>query len=157
MIFLTEMFSNYIGQAALWSWFLAQVMKFFIVLMQIQRFQWERLIGAGGFPSSHTALVVGLTTALAYKEGVSSDLFIVSLVFSLVVMYDASGVRREAGRQAQILNQLLEHFKTRGVQVHMDGTSGRMLKELLGHTPFEVFGGAILGYVVASVMYYNFL
>lgn len=151
------MFANYIGQAALWSWFLAQVMKFFIVLMQIKRFQWERLIGAGGFPSSHTALVVGLTTALGYKEGVSSELFIVALVFSLVVMYDASGVRREAGRQAQILNQLLEHFKTRGVQVHMDGTSGRMLKELLGHTPLEVFGGAILGYVVASIIFYNFL
>ena len=70
-------------------------------------------------------------------------------------MYDASGVRREAGRQAQILNQLMEHFKKRNIPDYLD--DGHVLKELLGHTPFEVFGGAFLGYAVASIIYYNFL
>ncbi|WP_298705142.1 divergent PAP2 family protein [uncultured Veillonella sp.] len=155
MNFLNEIFSNYIAQAALWGWFIAQAIKFVIVLLQAKRFQWERLVGSGGFPSSHTSLVIALTTALGYKHGLGSDLFVIALVFSLIVMYDASGVRREAGRQAQILNQLLTHFKSRDIPVYME--SGRMLKELLGHTPFEVFGGAILGYIVASVMYYNFI
>lgn len=155
MQFLNQLFSNYIAISAFWGWFLAQALKFVIVLWQIRRLQWERLIGSGGFPSSHTSLVVALSTATAYEHGPTSDLFVICLTFSLIVMYDASGVRREAGRQAQILNQLMEHFKTRNIPVHIEG--GQMLKELLGHTPFEVFGGAILGYAVASIIYYNFL
>ena len=91
----------------------------------------------------------------AYIHGITSDLSVICITFSLIVMYDASGVHREAGRQAQILNQLMEHFKKRNIPVYLD--DGHVLKELLGHTPFEVFGGAFLGYAVASIIYYNFL
>ena len=97
---------------------------------------------------------IALSTATAYIHGITSDLSVICITFSLIVMYDASGVRREAGRQAQILNQLMEHFKKRNIPVYLD--DGHVLKELLGHTPFEVFGGAFLGYAVASIIYYNF-
>lgn len=155
MQFLNELFDNYIALSAFQGWFSAQALKFVIVLLQYRRFQWERLIGSGGFPSSHSSLVVALSTATAYIHGITSDLSVICITFSLIVMYDASGVRREAGRQAQILNQLMEHFKKRNIPVYLD--DGHVLKELLGHTPFEVFGGAFLGYAVASIIYYNFL
>ena len=112
MQFLNELFDNYIALSAFLGWFSAQALKFVIVLLQYRRFQWERLIGSGGFPSSHSSLVVALSTATAYIHGITSDLSVICITFSLIVMYDASGVRREAGRQAQILNQLMEHFKS---------------------------------------------
>lgn len=147
----TLFIQNYIVQAAFWGWFLAQFIKFIIELLRKDKLNWERLIGSGGFPSSHTSLTIALTTSIALKNGAGSDIFVVALVFSLIVMYDASGVRREAGKQAQILNQLIMHFRNRNINVYLDGIT---LKELLGHTPFEVFGGALLGIIVAFVIYY---
>nr|WP_252895905.1 divergent PAP2 family protein [Veillonella rogosae] len=92
------------------------------------------------------------TTAIYLKNGVS-DLFILSLVFSIVVMYDASGVRLEAGKQAQILNQIVEYFTKKNIPVQI--TRKEALKELLGHTPpVEVFGGLILGILVAYIQFY---
>ena len=87
-----------------------------------------------------------------FKNGGVSDLFVLSLVFSIVVMYDASGVRLEAGRQAQILNQIVDYFSKRNIPVVI--TRKEALKELLGHTPVEVFGGLILGILVAYIQFY---
>jgi acid phosphatase family membrane protein YuiD len=96
----------------------------------------------GGMPSSHTAMVMGLTTSIGRFNGVTSPLFAVALIFSFVVMYDAAGVRRAAGRQAALLNRLVEDlFSQRGVKEEQ-------LRELLGHTPVEVLAGAALGVAV---------
>ena len=93
---------------AIISWFAAQVLKVILVLISSKRLDFGRFIGSGGMPSSHSALVCSLTTAIGCTEGVSSGLFAVCVVFSLVVMYDAAGVRRAAGQQAKILNRLVE-------------------------------------------------
>ena len=149
---LPQIAHNYIAQAAFWGWFTAQAIKFVWQLVRHGKFRPERLVGSGGFPSSHTSFVIATTTAIYLKNGVS-DLFILSLVFSIVVMYDASGVRREAGRQAQILNQIVEYFSKRNIPVILKGRE-IALKELLGHTPIEVFGGLILGILVAYIQYF---
>ena len=141
-----EICHNYIAQAAFWGWFSAQAIKFLWQLIRYRTLRLERLVGSGGFPSSHTSFVISTTTALYFKNNGITDLFVVALVFSIVVMYDASGVRREAGRQAQILNQIVEYFSKRNIPI--------ALKELLGHTPIEVFGGLILGILVAYIQYF---
>lgn len=100
------------------------------------------LASMGGMPSSHTAMVIGLTTVMAKTYGIYSYPFAISLIFSLVVMYDAAGVRRAAGRQAAVLNRLIED-----VFAHQ-GIKEERLRELIGHTPVEVLAGAALGVIV---------
>ncbi|WP_251422314.1 divergent PAP2 family protein [Veillonella agrestimuris] len=147
-----EISQNYIAQAAFLGWFSAQAIKFLWQLIRHGQFRLERLIGSGGFPSSHTSFVISTTTALYLKNGVT-DIFIVALVFSIVVMYDASGVRLEAGRQAQMINQIIDYFVKRNIPVVLKDRQFA-LKELLGHTPIEVFGGLILGIIVACIQYF---
>ncbi len=110
-----------------------------------RRWNLRRFVGTGGMPSSHAAAVAALSTAVGLREGFRSILFGVTLYFSLIVMYDAAGLRQAAGRQAAILNRLIdEHFENPEKDAHR-------LIELLGHTPLEVFVGAILGVVSALV------
>ena len=149
---LPQIAHNYIAQAAFWGWFTAQAIKFVWQLLRHGKFRPERLVGSGGFPSSHTSFIIATTTAIYLKNGVT-DLFILSLVFSIVVMYDASGVRRQAGRQAQILNQIVEYFSKRNIPVILKDRE-IALKELLGHTPVEVFGGLVLGILIAYIQYF---
>ena len=107
----------------------------------------RRFVETGGMPSSHAASVAALSTAVGMEEGFRSTLFAVTLFFSLIVMYDAAGLRRAAGRQAAVLNRLIdEHFK------HPE-EGAQKLMELLGHTPFEVLVGALLGSVSALLWY----
>ena len=103
-----------------------------------------RIIGSGGMPSSHTALVVGLTTAVGVREGTRSDLFAICLVFSLVVMYDASGVRLQAGKHASVLNRIIMELPP---DHPMQGEHGPTLKDTIGHTPLQVIVGALVGVV----------
>ena len=105
-------------------------------------------MGSGGMPSSHTALVVGLTTAVGLKDSWDSSLFALCVVFSLVVMYDATGVRLQAGRQAEILNQMILELPT---QHPVSDT--RPLRDSLGHTPVEVGAGAMVGIVTGWLHY----
>ena len=107
----------------------------------------ERLVGAGGMPSSHTALVVSLAAGIALREGLDSDLFAVAVVLAGIVMYDAAGVRRAAGKQAKVINKLVREMR---VEHKVRDTR---LKELLGHTPLEVLGGAVHGILVAYAFY----
>jgi acid phosphatase family membrane protein YuiD len=110
-----------------------------------RRWNLRRFVGTGGMPSSHAATVSALSTAVGLKEGFGTTLFGVTLYFSLIVMYDAAGLRQAAGRQAAILNRLIdEHFE------HPEKNTHRLM-ELLGHTPLEVLVGAILGVVSALV------
>ena len=141
---LKELISNSALITALISWFIAQVMKMIIVLIKDRKVNFERLVGSGGMPSSHSALVVSLAMSLGLTEGFDSNIFALGTVFALVVMYDAAGVRRAAGQQAAILNKIVDSF----VKSDFSRTEKRH-KELLGHTPTQVFAGAILGIAVA--------
>jgi uncharacterized protein len=125
------------------AWGIAQASKVIIDSVLLHRLSVRRLATAGGMPSSHSALVVSLTTIVGRLEGIQSPLFAVCLIFSTVVMYDATGVRRAAGQQAMILNRLIDDLFI----AHQGLRPGR-LRELLGHTPIEVIAGAVLGIIV---------
>lgn len=134
---------NVVLVSAVTAWLSAQVLKTLFNFMRFRQFDAERLIGAGGMPSSHTALVVGLAVSLGLKEGFNSSIFAIAVVLAGIVMYDAAGVRRAAGKHAKIINKLVRH--TRAEQTVRD----IKLKELLGHHPVEVLAGAVLGVAVA--------
>ena len=130
----------------------AQIIKFFAHMFIKRQVDIRMLTTTGGMPSSHSAGVIGLTTAVGLISGFDSLIFAVSIGFSLVVMYDAAGLRRAAGKQAACLNRILEDFYKQELQA-----IGGKLKELLGHTPIQVFWGAILGIVYAYYMHQYFL
>jgi len=130
---------------ALLAWLVAQVLKVVITSVRQRRLNLRVLAEMGGMPSSHSAIVMGLTTALGRLNGVASAPFAIALIFSFVVMYDAAGVRRAAGRQAAVLNRLVEDMMAQR------GHPEDRLRELLGHTPVEVLVGAVLGVIVGLV------
>lgn len=134
---------NCILATALTAWLTAQILKTLTSYWKHGTLNFERLVGAGGMPSSHTALVVSLAWAVGLHEGFGSALFAVTFVLAGIVMYDAAGVRRAAGKQAKVINKLVRQLRVEHT-VH-DIT----LKELLGHSPIEVFAGAILGIAIA--------
>ncbi len=143
---IKEIFLNQYFLVAFVAWFIAQVAKVVITLIRDRELNLYRLVGSGGMPSSHSSFVMGLTTALGLDLGWDSPMFAMSLVLSLVVMYDASGVRQAVGKQAIILNTILaDIYKHRHI-------GQEKLKELIGHTSYEVFAGAVLGIVVANMM-----
>ena len=135
--------------AAIWIplivWTVVQLFKFFFDLIEHKRINVQRIWGSGGMPSAHSALVCSLATVVGIKEGVGSTLFAMSLVFACVVMYDAAGVRRAAGKQARVLNQIIEGDK--------DINIPEKLTELLGHTPKEVIVGALVGIFLSMILY----
>ncbi|WP_242945673.1 divergent PAP2 family protein [Anaerobranca gottschalkii] len=126
------------------AWAIAQTLKVIIELLLKREFNAYRFVGAGGMPSSHSALVMALTTTLALDFGWDSPLTAISFIFALVVMYDAAGVRRAAGKQAKILNIIISELQ----QGNKIIDEKEKLKELLGHTPIEVVAGALLGIIV---------
>ncbi|OLC01511.1 MAG: divergent PAP2 family protein [Chloroflexi bacterium] len=132
--------------AAIVAWAIAQVAKVLISSFQLRRLNLRVLADPGGMPSSHSAIVMGLTTAIGKYAGITSAAFAIALIFSFVVMYDAAGVRRAAGRQAAVLNRVVQDL------VHMRGMQEAELRELLGHTPVEVLIGAVLGIAVGLIL-----
>ena len=153
---------NYIINVGVTSWFCAQVIKTVLTFIRYRELRLERLFGAGGMPSSHSALVCSMTLAMAKLVGFDYPLFGLTFVFAMVVMYDAMGVRRAAGEQAKVLNKIIfskmfdiineeleESCEERGGEAPGDQ---KELKEYLGHTPLEVLGGMLLGILIASVM-----
>ena len=169
MVFI---FSNYLINVAFVAWFSAQVLKTLFAFWQTKTFIPERLVGAGGMPSSHSSLVCSLALATAKKLGYNSPEFAITVVLAAIVMYDAMGVRRAAGEQAKVLNKLMDGFKLENFlwneKEFSDEIEGEdeleekkdeleelkdvKLKEFLGHTPLEVLGGALLGILVAMLM-----
>lgn len=123
-------------------WFCIQVFKVICDLVKTKKFNFKRIMGAGGMPSSHTAVVTSLSMLVGRSEGFDSAVFAVALVFAMVVMYDAAGVRRAAGKQAHLLNKIIETPGLTGVEVQ------ERLVEVLGHTPLQVIVGAIIGITV---------
>ena len=127
--------------------FLVQLSKVLTYLVREKKINVRRLVETGGMPSSHAASVAALSTCVGLREGVNSVLFGVVVYFSLTVMYDAAGLRRAAGRQATLLNRILyEHLQ-------LPGTAQERLRELLGHTPLEVFVGALIGVLFSFAIY----
>lgn len=126
-------------------WFSIQLFKLIYDLVTTKKFNFKRIMGAGGMPSSHSAVVVGLATLIGKYEGLDTSIFALALIVAFVVMYDACGVRRAAGKQAELLNKLVETPGLTGVQV------SEKLVEVLGHTPVQVFVGALIGFIVGMI------
>ncbi len=168
---IKAVFGNYILVSAVLAWLCAQVIKTLLTLFATRKFDPERLVGAGGMPSAHSAMVCALTIAMSRVEGVSSPLFAMAFLFAAVVMYDAMGVRRAAGEQAKVLNQMLdqldwpifgkkqkeqvweeEHSRLSSLRRDDEDEDDKELKEGLGHTPLQVLAGALLGILVAMLV-----
>lgn len=153
-----EFFLNFPLLAALVSIIIAQVIKIPITLIVTREFKPGLAFSTGGMPSSHSAAVAALTTGIGIIDGITSTTFAISFVFSVIIMFDASGVRRHAGEQAVVLNQLMKDL-----QYFFDGAKDwnrkeeyekrQELKELLGHQPIEVFFGGLTGIFLAFLLF----
>ncbi|MCQ2386287.1 MAG: divergent PAP2 family protein [Clostridia bacterium] len=133
---------NLIGICAFSAWLAAQILKMLVNLAKEKKLNIMLLWSSGGMPSSHSSTVCAVTACCAYLEGIHSNLFAVSAVFALIVMYDAAGVRRAVGEQAKLLNRMTDDiWESDGENVNIH----KRLKELIGHTPVQVFSGALLG------------
>jgi hypothetical protein len=129
------------------SWLLAQVLKLAYHALVARKLDFSRLVDSGGMPSSHTALVASLSTSVGLSEGWQSLPFAIVLCFSLIILYDATNLRRSAGYHAQVLNDMVPQL-LQG-KLLSEGFPFPKLRELLGHSPVEVFVGALLGVLVA--------
>ena len=126
-------------------WFGIQVFKVIWDLVETKKFNFKRIMGAGGMPSSHSAVVTSLATLIGKSQGLDSPIFALSVIFALIVMYDAAGVRRAAGKQAKLLNKIVNTPGLTTLQVQ------ERLVEVLGHSPIEVGVGAIIG-IIAGIL-----
>ena len=127
-------------------WFCIQTFKVIYDLVTTKKFNFKRIMGAGGMPSSHAAVVTSLAALVGKYEGFDSSVFALAVVFAMIVMYDAAGVRRAAGKQAHLLNKIVETPGLTNVQVQ------EKLVEVLGHTPLQVIVGAIVGITVGLIV-----
>ncbi|WP_353892370.1 divergent PAP2 family protein [Proteinivorax hydrogeniformans] len=139
-----ELFQNKYFLVPVLAWAVAQTIKVVLEVLLTQKMDLNRFVGSGGMPSSHSAFVMALTSVLAKDFGWDSPIVALSLAFALVIMYDAAGVRRAAGRQAKILNKIIDEMQ-KGNTI---SDERERLKELLGHTPIEVLAGALLGLII---------
>jgi len=130
---------NTVFWSAFTAWLVAQILKGLLFLFKHKKMDFRRFVGAGGMPSSHSAFVTALATGVGRTEGWASTSFALALVFSLIVMYDAAGVRLAASKQARVLNKIVQELFAEREFHH------ERLKELIGHTPVEVIVGAVLG------------
>ena len=141
-----EVFFNHVLIAAFIGWFVAQGLKIPIHYLVEHEWDLSRFHGSGGMPSSHTAMVVSAAVMVGAINGFASGSFAIAVVLASIVMYDAARVRRETGRQATIINQILKDVLINGKLI-----SDAELKELVGHKPIEVAGGALVGLAVSGI------
>ncbi len=147
MDFITGILSNKILLASFWAWLIAQVLKTIIYVIMNRDFNPERLVGDGGMPSSHSATVMALVTSTAFYYGSNTFEFAIAAILALIVMHDAMGVRRETGKQAKAINNMMELL----AELSSDIPPEKKLKEFVGHSPMQVFFGALLGIIVGVV------
>ena len=145
---IAEIFYNVPLDVAITAWLIAQIIKVPLTYVTTGRWNWALLASPGGMPSSHSALVAGAAHMIGLTQGFNSPLFAIALVLAIVVIYDATGIRRQAGRHARIINKMI-----------LDLSSGNPLKqeklrEVLGHTPLEALAGTLLGISVAQVTWW---
>lgn len=141
-------FANDVFWTVASAWFAASLLKVIFYAIQKKKINIRRLIGNGGMPSTHSASVVSLVIAVGYKEGWESTALAISLVLAIIVMIDASGVRLAASKHAKALNEITEEVFKDG-QFHYE-----KFNELLGHTPTQVFVGALIGLIVSLILYH---
>jgi len=146
---IQELISNKVLLVTLLVWILAQTIKVIIGVINQKKFDFKWFIGTGGMPSSHAAGVTALATTCGIHLGFDSVTFALAAVFAMVTMFDAQGVRWATGQQAQILNKILDDIYWRGK------VEPQYLKELVGHTPVQVFAGSLLGLIVSIFLYYK--
>lgn len=139
--------NNKVLQAAMIAWISCQLIKIVTTLIKTKKFDFERIMGAGGMPSSHSATVMSASITTGQVVGYDSYVFGLALVFSFIVMYDASGIRRAAGTQAKILNSIVTNLS-----LHEKINYPEKLKELLGHTHLEVLVGALFGIFIGILI-----
>lgn len=143
---MAPLLANHVLIAALSAWLLAQLLKLPFGYLLKREWDWSLFFGAGGMPSSHAALITSAAVSIGLSQGFSSPLFGLALAVALIVLYDAAGIRRQAGEHARLINAMLSDFAS-GNPLREE-----QLKELLGHTPGEVVAGAILGLAVAEIL-----
>lgn len=141
-------FANKPLMAALLAWFLAQLFKPPLVFLRTRKWDFAQLLRAGGMPSSHSALVAGLAHGIGMFEGYRTPYFAISFALAMIVIYDATGIRRQAGRHAHIINQMINDLAA-GHPLKQE-----QLREVLGHSPMEALMGTILGIVTAQLMFW---
>jgi hypothetical protein len=144
---MEALFENRILWVTLLAAGLAQLLKWLEVAVSQRRLDFRRLFETGGMPSSHSAAVAALTTGLGMKYGLQSPFFTISIVFAVIVIYDATGIRRAAGEHAEVLNELVEELN----HLLRDGFRSQHLKTLLGHTYPQALVGIIIGVVLALI------
>ena len=150
MSFFQELISNRIFIAAATGWLVAQVLKTMIHLILTKDFVAERLVGSGGMPSSHSATVCAFLVATVFNYGPASFEFAMAVLFAIVVIHDARGVRLETGRQAEILNSITRFLRSGNSKIELPEEE---LKELVGHTPFQVAVGSAIGIIVGLLIH----
>ena len=144
-VFFAEIYHNKFLWLPLITWFFIQAFKVIWDLVETKKFNFKRILGAGGMPSSHSAVVMCLAIMIGKQFGFDSPYFALSMVFAFIVMYDAAGVRRAAGKQATLLNKIVNTPGLTGLEVQ------EKLVEVLGHTPTQVFVGALIGILVGAI------
>jgi len=142
-----SIFQNQVLIAGLIAWGIAQTIKVPLEYLQTHRWNWALLIQAGGMPSSHTALLVGVTHAIGLYVGFDSAVFALAFAMCMIVIYDATGIRRQAGLHAALINAMINDLASG------HPLKSERLKEVLGHTPLEAFGGVVLGLLVAQIIW----
>jgi acid phosphatase family membrane protein YuiD len=142
-----DVFKNDVLISAVVAWLLAQVLKLPFEYLRSRRWNWAMMLAAGGMPSSHSALMVGATVAIGLHIGFDSPLFALGIAITMIVIYDAAGVRRQAGMHAERINVLFEEL----LRGHI--WSEEELREVIGHTPLEVTGGILLGILVSTLVW----
>ncbi len=140
----SDILNNHVLIVALIACLAAQGLKAIIELVRHRKLNLQVMVGTGGMPSAHSALVTALACGVGQTLGWASPLFAATLVFAIIVMYDAAGVRQAAGKQAKVLNQIIDELFKEKPEISED-----RLKELLGHTPFQVIAGSILGVMIS--------
>ena len=149
-MFFIELLRNDVIVASVAAWLLAQVMKFFVAWIVDGKPNVQRLFGDGGMPSAHSATVVCMTVMIGHTSGVASPVFGLAFLVAIIVMHDATGVRREAGKQARLLIEVMTTLN--GIISEKDKIIRRQkLKTMVGHTPMQVFFGALFGILVATL------
>lgn len=148
MTVLSQILKNKVFWVTLYSWVIVQTIKVIVGIIKERRFNFRWFVGTGGMPSSHAAFVSALSTCIGLSSGFDSALFVVTLAFSIIVIFDAQGVRRASGKQAEVLNKILDDIYWRK-RIKVE----ERLKELLGHAPVEVWAGVVLGVVLSVLLW----
>jgi acid phosphatase family membrane protein YuiD len=140
-----SLLDNYVLIAALIAWGIAQALKVPIEYLQTRSWNWGLLVQAGGMPSSHSALIVAITHGIGLSVGFGTALYALSFAISMIVIYDATGIRRQAGKHAELINAMIKDLAA-GNPLKQE-----QLREVLGHTQVEALGGILLGLIVAQL------